>query len=387
LKFSETLDLMGDSGNPAVVLQGRKRSRRVLCAPTLVGRVLTSTFDGPQGEGLGWVGVDAILKGPVNPVINNFGGEERFWIGPEGSQFGLHFGNQEQTFANYRVPPAMNSQPYEVLGISRGADFVVMRAHTHLRNAADTEFDIDVTRTIKIADDCPYVMGRSGDVDFVGFQSETAVKNVSEHPIRRETGALAAWTPGLFPNGPKTTVIVPFRIHPEVGGGEAIRQDYIKDLCEDGQMPAHAWRIADQHALLRADGRVRTKIGVGKRHALNRLGSLDVETGLLTLVTFELYPEMDYVAPYWRHLSNHELFDGEAVSVYLDGPAASNRNAGDFYELETLSPALVLGPGESFLHRNRVYHLRGDLADTGAICQLFLKANVNEVKEFSASVA
>jgi hypothetical protein len=387
LKFSETIDLLDDTGNPAIVLEGRNRGGRILCAPTLVGRVLTSSFDGPHGEGLGWVGVDAILKGPVNSVMNNFGGEERFWVGPEGSQFGLHFDGQEQTFSNYRVPPAMNSQPYEVLKFSRKADFVVMRSRMQLRNAVGTEFDLEVTRTIKIADDCPYRMGLSDRVEFVGFQSETVVRNVSEHPIRRETGALAGWTPGLFPNGPNTAVVVPFRVHPETGQGEAIRQDYIKDFCVSGEMPPRSWRIADEYVLLRTDGEVRTKVGIGKRHATNRLGSLDVENGLLTLVTFDLYPEMDYVAPYWRHLSERELFDGEAVSVYIDGPDENGRRAGEFYELETLSPALVLAPGESFLHRNRIYHLRGDLADIGPISRQFLKAGVDEVAGFLTTAA
>ena len=190
----------------------------------------------------------------------------------------------------------MNSQPYEVLEVSSERDLMVMRSRLQLRNAAGTEFDVEVIRTIKIADACPYTMGLSDCVDFVGFQSETLVRNMSEHPIRRETGALAGWTPGLFPNGPRTAVVVPFRLHPETGLGEPVRRDYIKDLCRSGEMPASAWRIARDHVLLKTDGRVRTKIGIGKRHATNRLGSIDMETGRLTLVTFDLYPNLDYVA-------------------------------------------------------------------------------------------
>ena len=110
-----------------------------------------------------------------------------------------------------------------------------------------------------------------------------------------------------------------------------------------------------------------------------------MQTGQLTLVTFDLYPNLDYVAPYWRNLSEQELFDGEAVSVYIDGPDENGGRAGDFYELETLSPALVLLPGESFLHRNCIYHLRGDWGHIGAMCRLFLNAGVDEIEGFLAA--
>ena len=85
---------------------------------------------------------------------------------------------------------------------------------------------------------------------------------------------------------------------------------------------------------------------------------------------------------YWRNLSDQELLDGEAVSVYIDGPDENGQRAGEFYELETLSPALVLLPGESFVHRNCIYHLRGDLGHIGDMCCLFLNAGVDEIDEF-----
>ena len=71
---------------------------------------------------------------------------------------------------------------------------------------------------------------------------------------------------------------------------------------------------------MKADNQCRVKVGVGPKRAENRLGSIDLETFELTIHDFDLYPEIPYVAPYWRELSPSELREGEAASVYIDGP-------------------------------------------------------------------
>ena len=114
MKFREALELLRDTGNDPILLRGHQPGKEVLCAPSLVGRVLSSTFEASSGESLGWIGVEAIQSGPADPVFNNFGGEDRLWFGPEGSQFGLHFSSKEQTFSHYRVQYGMSSQPYDI---------------------------------------------------------------------------------------------------------------------------------------------------------------------------------------------------------------------------------------------------------------------------------
>jgi hypothetical protein len=343
---------------------------------------MTTTFDAPAGDALGWIGVAAIQKGPVDPVFNNFGGEDRFWFGPEGSQFGLHFGVKEQTMANYRVPAGMSSQSYDLVTVSTSGDFLVMKARMQLENARKTQFDVEVQRTVRVLDSCPYTMGYSNKLLCVGFQTESLVTNLSQRAIERETGVLAAWTPGQHPNAPNCVVILPFRAGSEAELGEPVRRDYFKQLCLGGNLPQERWRTFTDHILMKADGKFRVKVGIGIRRAWNRLGCLNMDTGQLTINDFDVYAELNYVSPYWRKLSREELFDGEALSVYIDGPDEKGQRAGDFYELETLSPALALLPEESFLHRNRVYHVRGDLGEIDRICRTFLKTSVHEVHSF-----
>src|SRR5688572_2006296 len=63
----------------------------VAVSPSLQGRVMTSSADGPGGSSFGWINRELFQSGDTLPHINPFGGEERFWLGPEGGQYGLFF--------------------------------------------------------------------------------------------------------------------------------------------------------------------------------------------------------------------------------------------------------------------------------------------------------
>jgi hypothetical protein len=343
---------------------------------------MTCSFDGAEGRSLAWIGVEQIRRGPVDPVFNNFGGEERLWFGPEGSQFGLHFGRAEQKLSNYYVQPAMSSIPYELACTSSAGDYAILKCRAQLENAAGTQFEIDIERTIRIQDSCPYILACDTHVDFVGFQTENRITNVSSRPINRETGVLAAWTLGQYVNGCRCAVVVPVRVGSDAAMGEPIRLEYVAGVCSDGCLPPKRVRVHNEYALINADGNHRLKVGFAARRATNRMGSLDLDTEELNINDFDFYPEYSYVAPYWRHLSPEEMYDGEASSVYCDGPDQTGGPRGAFYELEALSPALVLKPGESFVHRNRVYHLRSNRACVDSILMRFLGASVEGIEAF-----
>ena len=340
---------------------------------------MTTAFDGDDGSALGWIGTEAIQNGPADPVFNNYGGEERLWFGPEGSQFGLHFGSAAQCFENYRVQDGMSRQPYQVL--HRTSTSLVMGARIQLRNAAGTRFDLQVERSIRVLDWIPYTTVAPGRIEFAGFVSESRVTNVDRLPIRPETGMLCAWTPGLHPFHAGTVVVLPFRAGDINELGPSIRQDYVKDLCLGSVLSPECWSEKVDRALFRADGGFRLKAGVSARRAVNRIGAINPGDGALVIQDFDLYPELPYVAPYWRRLTDEELSEGEAASTYIDGPDANGNRAGDFYELESLSPAMPLSPGESFVHRNRVCHLRGDREALNLVSQRFLRTTFDEAEE------
>ena len=341
---------------------------------------MTSTYDAAQGESLGWIGEAEIRKGPVDPVFNNFGGEERLWFGPEGSQLGLQFTSEEMILSNYRVQPGLSSQPYDVVKVSPEKDFIAMKARIQLQNLAGTQFDIEVERTIQIVDYCPYTMGIAGRLEFVAFQSQSLVTNLGKEPISGESGPLCCWTLGQHHSKPGSVVVIPVRQGADSELGKPIREDYFQLMCPEGQFPADRWRTESDHILLRADNQCRVKVGVGIKRATNRLGSIDLKGDELVINDFDFYPEMPYVAPYWRKLTPAELSEGEVISVYIDGPGEKGGRAGDFYELETFSPAMLLKSGESGVHRNRVFHIRGDRTAINGIARRFLHTDTAEIQ-------
>jgi hypothetical protein len=78
-KHTELIELIGPDG------------ARVAVAPRYQGRVMTSSCNGPDGMSFGFVNRDFISAGIPNEHFNNYGGEERMWISPEGGQFSLWF--------------------------------------------------------------------------------------------------------------------------------------------------------------------------------------------------------------------------------------------------------------------------------------------------------
>lgn len=76
----ETLELAGENGQA-----------RVLIVPGYQARVMTSTASGGSGDSYGWINHKWIASGRLSPQFNPFGGEERFWLGPEGGKFSWYF--------------------------------------------------------------------------------------------------------------------------------------------------------------------------------------------------------------------------------------------------------------------------------------------------------
>ncbi len=76
---TDTLVLAADDGKAKVAI-----------VPSMQGRVMTSTSDGDAGLSFGWINRELIASGKLQPHINAFGGEDRFWLGPEGGQFSIY---------------------------------------------------------------------------------------------------------------------------------------------------------------------------------------------------------------------------------------------------------------------------------------------------------
>ena len=65
---------------PVVVLRG-EGAARVAVAPALEGRVMTSAV-APDAAPLGWVNHPFHESRKLGTQFDNYGGEDRFWLGP-----------------------------------------------------------------------------------------------------------------------------------------------------------------------------------------------------------------------------------------------------------------------------------------------------------------
>src|SRR5882672_9682031 len=106
-----------------VVLSLKKGRAQVAVCPELQGRVMTSSARGDAGASYGWINRALIASKQRAPHINAYGGEDRFWLGPEGGQFALFFKKGDPfDLAHWWTPPPIDSDAYAVA--TRGPDRV-----------------------------------------------------------------------------------------------------------------------------------------------------------------------------------------------------------------------------------------------------------------------
>lgn len=357
----------------AQVFEITRGDARVAVVPKLQGRVMTCSFH-PNGPSLAWVNRPAILTAGMNGIFNNYGGLDRFWLGPEGGPHALFFNaNQPQDFSTWRTPPALNDGSFEVS--TAGSSFIRMHRDMHIENAAGTVFRIRVERDIRVLDpdNLLYpVMGMTlpDGVHFVGFVSENRITNTGDSAWAADTGALAIRTISQFPATDDSIAIIPFTRRKQ--NTPIVRPVVFPD-------PPDNWLTIDEEAgvvLLRADSEVQAKIGLGAARARDRLASVDFDHNLLTIVMFDPTPgAKQFVHSDWGR-EQDDPFAGNVVNAYNNQLGAGER----FYELETCSPAAFLEPGQSIAHHQRVLCFHGPMESLSAISEKVLGVALERVR-------
>ncbi len=324
-----------------VVLTDKDGAARVAVNPDLQGRVMTSTAGGPDGPSFGWINRELLASKVNDPHMNAFGGEDRFWLGPEGGQFSVFFKPGEPfDLAHWFTPPPVNEGAFEVA--SRASDRITFRKDMRLVNYSGTVFDLEVERTISLLG--PPELAALGvtvppGVGTVAFRSDNRITNTGKNPWVKDSGLLSIWILGMFNPSPATTIVVPFKRGPEAELGPVVNDAYF------GKVPADRLVVGDGVIFFSGDGLFRSKIGIAPRRALPFAGSYDAERSVLTIVHLTL-PEgaAEYVNSMWR--IQEDPYAGDVVNSYNDGPASPGaKPMGPFYELESSSPAAALAPG------------------------------------------
>jgi hypothetical protein len=359
-----------------VVVLTDGQGMRVAVAPELQGRVMTSSARGDAGPGYGWINRDLVASPTRDVHFNPYGGEDRFWLGPEGGQFAVFFKPGEPfDLAHWYTPPAVDTEPYPVT--SSQEDRVTFDKKITLTNRTGTVFDLALHRVVRLVPRAQALrdLGLAGTepVQAVAFESENRITNAGKQPWRKEGGLLSVWILGMFKPSPQTTLVVPFNPGPEAALGPIVNSAYF------GKVPAERLAVGERAVFFSGDGRFRSKIGLSPARVRPVLGSYDASGGVLTLVQFDHPADArDYVNSMWE--VQKEPFAGDVVNSYNDGPPAPGaKPLGPFYELETSSPAAALPAGGSLVHRHRTIHIVGDKPALDAIARKALGVSLDAI--------
>src|ERR1700733_10638287 len=89
---------------------------KVLLSAQYQGRVMTSTASGDSGTSFGWINYDLIAAKEKRKHFNPVGGEERFWMGPEGGQYSIYFKkNDSFNITHWQVPSFIDTDAYKIV--------------------------------------------------------------------------------------------------------------------------------------------------------------------------------------------------------------------------------------------------------------------------------
>jgi hypothetical protein len=360
-----------------IVLEGGDDGARVAVAPAWQGRVMTSAAGGGAGMSFGWINRELIGSGKILPHINVFGGEDRFWLGPEGGQFSIFFARGAKfDLADWQTPAPIDTLPFKVE--AREKNEVEFSAEFSLTNYSGTVFEVEVERSVKLLEsaDAWKKLGlrRAKDVTVVAYESHNEIENVGRKPWRKETGLLSIWILGMFNPSPAATIVAPIAAGPDSKLGRKVTSDYF------GEVPADRLEAKEDVIYFSADGQCRSKIGISPRRSKGVIGSYDADNKVLTIVQFSQPKGVgDYVNSLWKLQENP--YGGDAANAYNDGPPSPGaKPLGPFYELESSSPAAALASGKSLSHVHRTIHLSGPEVDLDAVARKVLGVSLAQIK-------
>lgn len=350
---------------------------RVMIIPAWQGRVMTSSASGLEGASYGWINYELITADSINDQFNPFGGEERFWLGPEGGPFSIYFAADEtQQFENWNVPPALDTEAFEITAANSAS--IRLTKQMELPNATGNMLAVGVDRQIELLNE-EQIIGQLGLAGLtiqqcVAYTSENTIRNSGQQAWDEDYGFVSIWLLCMFNPSEAGVVFIPINRGEEAQLGPSVKDDYF------GKVPADRLFVRDGTVFFRVDGKQRGKIGIPPKRATPYAGSYDPRSQTLTIVTYN-QPEGSppYVNSAWG--KQDDPLDGDVVNSYNDGPVADGSIMGPFYEIESSSPAALLAPGEALTHRQTVFHFKGEAADLDQIIEPIFQLNIAAIEQ------
>ena len=357
------------------LVQLQDSNMKILLSADYQGRVMTSTATGDSGSAYGWINYNLISSGEKKKQFNPVGGEERFWLGPEGGQYSIYFKKGDSfNIAHWQVPPVVDTEAYDVLQSTKSS--ATFSKSAVVTNYSGTTFHLDIKRTVKLLDknsvEKDLQITIPSNVQYVAYESNNQIKNTGNEEWKKEDGLLSIWLLGMMNPTPETKVIIPFV--PKQNAKSYITDDYF------GEIPKDRLLLKDSILFFRCDGKSRGKLGISPMIAKAIVGSFDFEKNVLTILIPEVHNGDRYLNSKWE--IQKEPYSGDVINSYNDGPLQDGSQLGPFYEIESSSPAKELQPGETESYRQLTCHFQGDYSSLKELAKQLLSVNLDEVKSW-----
>ena len=266
-------------------------------------------------------------------------------------------------------------QPFKVTGLTNSSASFASDAETD--NFSGTKFRLRLERDVTLMRKEEISALTSVDVgglNVSAYRTNNRIINKGVRQWKKETGLLSIWMLGMFNITPSVVVVIPFRPGDEKLLGPPVNDDYF------GRMSSDRLIVKGNHIFFRIDGKDRKKIGLSPLRARGIMGSYDSANNILNIVICNL-PEgvTDYVNNSW-HIQD-DPYSGDALNSYNDGPLEDGSQMGPFYELESLSPAVELRPGEHLEHNQITMHLTGERKILDQVSLKVLGVSLEEIEK------
>lgn len=361
------LDFLKEHDDNLIVLS--QDSSRVIVSAKYQAKVFTSSAQAEKGLSFGWINYKA-FDGPEDAHMNAYGGENRFWLGPEGNKFSLYFPpKSEMVFENWKTPSAFDTEGWDIK--SKSDTQVNMTKEMSLQNYQGTQLDIRVNRSVKIFGKSQMASLLNVNLDAiksVGYEANNSIENTGDNNWTEDTGAPCIWMLDMFNPSSQTTIVIPYN---EDAPGKVVTTDYF------GQIPPDRVTHKEGTLFFKADGKSRGKLGLSPKRARTVAGSYDALNKVLTITLFQVDEDATYLNQEWNTTANP--LQGDAVNAYNDGPLEDGSQMGPFYEIESVSPAAFLKPGEKLSHTHSVFHLMGDEDKLDTVSQHVFGVSLQEI--------
>ena len=372
--FGYDLNYLSKKDSLMVVLTGNGGNSQIIVSAKYQAKVFTSTAEGLSGKSMGFVNYKVFDSGVIDEHMNGYGGENRFWFGPEGGKYSVYFApGVEQMFDNWHTPKSIDIEPWEIVAASNKD--ISFRKEMELKNYLGSNLKVQVNRSVSLIESqdvqSALEIEISPDVSAVAYKTDNMILNLNDFAWTKETGTICIWMLDMFIPAPKAVTIIPYNEGNEKELGKIVTSDYF------GEIPSDRLKVQNGVIYLKTDGKYRSKLGLNGKRTKAIAGNYDPDMRRLTITTFEVDKDAIYLNQEWNPTKDPMV--GDAMNAYNDGPLEDGSIMGPFLELESVSPAAFLEPMKSLTHKHSVYHFIGDEAGLDPIAKKLLGVSIKEI--------